>query len=125
MSCRVDKFVWSVRLAKTRSLSADLISKGKVKLNGQSTKPAKEVKVGDEIQIIKHTSIFTFRVIQLLKSRIGAKLVKDYIVDITTPEELAKFEVYRLNQSGYRNHGTGKPTKKDRRDIDDFLENWD
>lgn len=125
MSCRIDKFVWSVRLAKTRSLSADLVSKGKVKLNGQSVKPSKEVRLGDEIQIIRHTSVFTFRIIQLLKSRVGAKLVKDYIIDITIPEELEKFELFRLNQSSYRNLGTGKPSKKDRRDIDEFLDNWD
>ena len=124
MSCRLDKFAWSVRLAKTRSLSAEAISKGKICLNGQSTKPSKEVKLGDEIQVIRHTTTFTFRIIQLLKSRVGAKLVSEYIIDITTPEEIEKYNVYRLNQSSYKTHGTGKPSKKDRRDIDDFLGNW-
>ena len=94
-SCRIDKFVWSVRLAKTRSLSAAAISKGKVRLNGVGIKPAKEIKLGDEISIVKHNAMFTFRVIQLLDKRIGAKLVKDYLVDVTPPEEHEKMELYR------------------------------
>ena len=75
MGCRLDKYVWSVRLAKTRSISSDAIASGKVRLNGELVKPAKEVKLGDEIQLIKHTAKFSFRVIQLLNKRIGAKLV--------------------------------------------------
>jgi len=124
MGCRLDKYVWSVRLAKTRSKSSDAIANGKVRLNNDLVKPSKDVKLGDEIQIIKHSAKFTFRVIQLLNKRIGAKLVQDYIVDITPEEEFEKLRLYRLSQSTYREHGTGKPTKKDRRDLDGFLENW-
>lgn len=125
MSCRLDKFVWSVRLAKTRSQAADAVSKNKVKINNESVKPSKEVKLGDEIQIIRHTAIFSYRVIQLLEKRVGAKLVADYIIDITDPLEIEKLKTYQLSQSVYRDNGTGKPSKKDRRNIDDFLENWD
>lgn len=125
MSCRLDKFVWSVRLAKTRSQAADAISKNKVKLNGESSKPSKEVKLGDEVQIIRHTAVFTFKVIQVLQKRVGAKLVADYIIDITDPLEVEKLKTYQLSQSIYRDNGTGKPTKKDRRNLDDFLETWD
>jgi len=121
----LDKFVWSVRLAKTRSQAADAISKNKVKLNGESSKPSKEVKLGDEVQIIRHTAVFTFKVIQLLQKRVGAKLVADYIIDITDPLEVEKLKTYQLSQSIYRDNGTGKPTKKDRRNLDDFLETWD
>jgi ribosome-associated heat shock protein Hsp15 len=124
MGCRLDKYVWSVRLAKTRSKSSDAIANGKVRLNNDLVKPSKDVKLGDEIQIIKHSAKFTFRVIQLLNKRIGAKLVQDYIVDVTPEEEFEKLRLYRLSQSTYREHGTGKPTKKDRRDLDGFLENW-
>ena len=124
-SCRIDKFLWSVRLAKTRSQSATAISKGKVKLNGSGIKPSKEVKLGDEINIIKHNSIFTFRVTQLLDKRVGAKLVADYIIDITALEEIEKYKEYQVSQKVYRDHGTGKPTKKDRRDLDDFINNWE
>ncbi len=124
-TCRIDKFVWCVRLAKTRSIASSLISKGKIRLNGLTTKPAKEVKLGDEINIVKHTSIFTFRVIQLLDRRIGAKMVNEYIIDVTSEEEKEKFKIYQANQRVYRSHGTGKPTKKDRRDLDEYLKNWE
>lgn len=125
MSCRLDKFVWSVRLAKTRSQAADAISKNKIKINNETAKPSKEVKLGDEIQVLRHTAVFSYRVIQLLERRVGAKLVPDYIVDITNPEEIEKLKVYQLSQSVYRDNGSGKPSKKDRRNIDDFLENWE
>ncbi|MCH2229436.1 MAG: RNA-binding S4 domain-containing protein [Crocinitomicaceae bacterium] len=124
MACRLDKYVWSVRLAKTRSQSTQAINRGKVKLNKVSAKPAKEVKLGDEIQIVKHTAIFSYRVIQLLDKRVGAKLVENYIIDITDHAEIEKLKTYQAAQSNYRQHGTGKPTKKDRRDLDDFIDNW-
>ena len=125
MSCRLDKFVWSVRLAKTRSQAAEAVSKNKVKLNGASAKPSKEVKLGDEVQIIRHTATFSYRVIQLLQKRVGAKLVADYIIDITDPLEIEKLKTYQLSQSIYRDNGSGKPTKKDRRNLDEFMEHWD
>ncbi|XOV66240.1 MAG: RNA-binding S4 domain-containing protein [Fluviicola sp.] len=124
MSTRLDKYVWSVRLAKTRSQAADAISKGKVKLNGENVKPAKDVKVGDEINVIKHTATFSYKVLNILDRRVRAKLVPDYLLDITPEEEIEKLKVFQISQKSYRAHGTGKPSKKDRRDLDDFLENW-
>lgn len=124
MSCRVDKFAWSVRLAKTRSQSSDAISKGKIRLNGQHVKPARDVKLGDTVQVIRHTATFSYKVIQLLDKRVGAKLVPDYIIDITSDEEREKLKMYQAAQRVYREHGTGKPSKKDRRDLDSFLEEW-
>ncbi len=125
MSCRLDKFIWCVRLAKTRSKATEAVSKGKVRLNELQAKPAKEVKLGDEIQIIRHTAVFSYRVIQLLNNRVGAKLVADYIIDVTPESEIEKYKLHQLSQSAYRTHGTGKPSKKDRRDLDDFMENWE
>lgn len=125
MSCRVDKYIWSVRLAKTRSQAAESISKGKVKLNNENVKPAKEVKVGDTIQVIKHTSTFSYKILQLLDKRVGAKLVADYLLDITDPAEIEKLKLYTAAQSSYRQYGTGKPTKKDRRSLDEFLDTWE
>lgn len=124
MSCRLDKFSWSVRLAKTRSQAAEAISKGRIRLNSETTKPAKEVKLGDEVSLHRHTAVFTFKVLQLLEKRVGAKLVTEYVLDITPDEEREKLKVYQASQSVYRQHGSGKPSKKDRRDLDDFLENW-
>jgi|SRR5690554_4097834 len=120
MSVRIDKFVWSTRLAKTRSKATELIKKGKVKLNGEGIKPAREVKEGDIIGIVKHTSIFSYKIKALLNNRVGAKLVDDYIIDITPEEEIEKFKTYQVAQSAYRGHGTGKPTKKERRALKSF-----
>ena len=122
MAFRVDKYVWSVRLAKTRSQASELISKGKIKLNNVQVKSSREPKVGDSIQISKNTALYSYKIIQLLDKRIGAKLVEEYIIDITPEEEKEKYRLYSLTQSVYRENGTGKPTKKDRRDINDFFE---
>lgn len=125
MKTRFDKFVWSVRLAKTRSKSADRISKGKILLNHEKAKPSKEVKKGDIVVILEHSSRLEYKIIELLDKRVGAKLVENYIVDITAPEELEKLRLYRLAQRSYREKGEGKPTKKDRRSLDDYLNNWE
>lgn len=121
MGIRIDKFAWSVRMAKTRSLAAEQVKKGKIKLNHESVKPAKEIKIGDVIQVIRHTATFEFKVLELLNNRVGAKLVETYIRDITLPEEIEKFDLYRVSQQSYRANGSGKPSKKERRAIDDFL----
>ena len=124
MSYRLDKYVWCVRLAKTRSKAIEAVGKGKIKLNQDQVKPSKEVKVGDVVQLIKHTAVYSFKIIQLLDKRISAKQVQEYIVDCTPEEEREKHRLYQVAQSAYRQNGTGKPTKKDRRDLDDFIENW-
>lgn len=124
MKYRVDKYVWSVRLAKTRSKASELVTKGKVLLNHEKVKPAKEVKEGDIVTVIVHNANLSYKVIGLLDRRVGAKLVENYIRDITPPEELEKLKVYRAAQRVYREKGAGKPSKKDRRDLDDFMEKW-
>ncbi len=121
---RIDKFVWCVRLAKTRSLAAESITKSRVKLNGVAIKPSKEVRINDVIQLYKNGARFDFKIIALTDKRLGAKLVADYIEDRTDPQEVEKFKQYQLAQQGYREYGTGKPSKKDRRDLDEFLSDW-
>jgi ribosome-associated heat shock protein Hsp15 len=125
MSLRWDKYIWAVRLAKTRSQASEELSKGRIKVNGQTIKPAKEPKVGDIISISKNTAVFSYKVINLLEKRVGAKLVADYLIDTTPLEEIEKFKTYQLAQQVYRQNGSGKPTKKDRREIDDFLVDWE
>ena len=124
MSCRYDKFVWAVRLAKTRSLAADLISGGKIQVNAAKIKPSREVKVHDIISVFKNSAEFKYQVLQVVDKRMGAKLVGDYLQDITDPQEIEKLKLYLAAQSVYREYGTGKPSKKDRRDLDDFLDAW-
>jgi len=124
MSLRWDKYIWAVRLAKTRSQASELLSKGKIKINEKEIKPSKEPKIGDAINVHRNGAVFTYKVLQLLEKRVGPKLVTDYITDLTTAEELKKFEAYNAAQNAYRAYGTGKPSKKDRREIDDFLQDW-
>ena len=121
---RIDKYVWCVRLSKTRSLATKLVSRNKIKLNGLECKPAKEVTIGDLISIQKNNATFSFRVKALTEKRLGAKLILDYIIDETAAEEIEKYKTYQAAQRHYRGKDHGKPSKKDRRDLDDFLEGW-
>lgn len=122
MAYRLDKFVWCVRLTKTRSLASEAVSKGKVKLNNQQVKPSREPKVGDVIYVSKNTAVFSYEIIELLDKRVGAKLVENYIKDITPLTELEKYKLYSISQATYRQNGSGKPTKKDRRDLNEFFD---
>jgi ribosome-associated heat shock protein Hsp15 len=123
MKIRLDKYLWAVRLSKTRSQATDLISKGKALLNDAVIKPAREVKVGETITLLKHNARFQYKVLRLLDKRVGAPLVKDYIQDITSPEEIEKLKAYQDAQRNYR-QTDGKPTKKDRRELDRFMDDW-
>ena len=125
MSLRWDKYLWSVRITKTRSQATEMLQKGRIRINGADIKPSREPKIGDEIAVAKNGATFTYKVLALLEKRVGPKLVGDYLQDTTDPEEIEKFKRYQLAQSAYRNYGTGKPSKKDRRDLDDFLDNWE
>jgi ribosome-associated heat shock protein Hsp15 len=122
MSLRVDKYVWFVRLAKTRTLATEQIQKGRIKLNNQNVKPSKEIKIGDTVSIVKNNAVFSYKVKDLLDRRVGAKLVADYLIDITDPMELEKFKTYQAAQSTYREYGTGRPSRKDRDHLDSFFE---
>jgi len=124
MKIRFDKYVWCVRLAKTRSQASELISKGKIILNGQDVKSSKEIKVNDVIGVQKHSATFNYKVLVLLDKRLGAALIPTYIEDQTTEEEILKFKQYQLAQKAYR-ETDGKPTKKDRRELDKFMGDWD
>jgi ribosome-associated heat shock protein Hsp15 len=124
MKLRWDKFIWSVRLAKTRSIATELLAKGRIKINGENIKPAKEVKISDVINVHKNSAVFSFKVLNLLDKRVGAPLVIEYIKDITPIEEIEKYKNYQSAQRVYR-ETDGKPTKKDRRALDEFLEDWE
>ena len=121
---RIDKYVWCVRLSKTRSLATKLVANNKIKLNNAECKPAKELAVGDLLTIQKNNASFSFRVKALTEKRLGAKLVTDYIDDETSEEEIEKYKTYQAAQRNYRSRDQGKPSKKDRRELDDFLEGW-
>jgi ribosome-associated heat shock protein Hsp15 len=122
MALRIDKYVWAVRLTKTRSQASELISKGKIKINEIDVKPSRDIKTGDTINVHKNSAVFSYKVLELLEKRVGPKLVSIYIEDITPIEEVEKFKSYQEAQRVYRDMGTGRPSKKDRRSLDDFLD---
>jgi len=122
---RIDKFLWTVRLYKTRTLATDACKKGWVLINNSNVKPSRDVKIGEIIYVKSEFIYRQFKVIQLLHNRVGAKLVENYITEITPEEELLKLKIIReLDPFGkvQREHGTGRPTKKDRRDLEDYFE---
>lgn len=123
MRIRLDKYLWAVRLSKTRSQATELINKGRVLINDTLIKPSREIKVGDIITILKHNAKFKYQILAGLEKRVGAPLVKDFIMDITDPEEIEKLKAYQQAQNNYR-QTDGKPTKKDRRELDRFMDDW-
>ncbi|QBO57068.1 RNA-binding S4 domain-containing protein [Chryseobacterium salivictor] len=117
---RIDKFLWCVRFYKTRSIATDEIKKNRVSLAGQTVKSSREVKDGDLIKIRKNQIDYQIKIIQIPKSRIGPKLVPLHIEDRTEKEQYEILKLRNLNQEHYRNKGEGRPTKKDRRELDGF-----
>lgn len=123
---RLDKYLWAIRVYKTRSDAADACKSGKVKVNDMEAKASREVKQGDTISVRKVNVIFQFRVVAPVENRQPAKLVEEYAINITPQSELDKLNVPRETMHLVRERGTGRPTKKDRREMDDLIENlWD
>lgn len=125
---RVDKFLFCVRLFKTRSMAADACGKGRILVNGASVKPAREVKPGDEVSVKANPIFRKYQVLNLLKGRVGASKVSEYIKEVTSQDDLFKLKM--MNEMahlsfGIRDRGTGRPTKKDRREIDRFYDDAD
>ena len=119
---RVDKYLWCIRIFKTRSIATTACKKGQVKIDNVSLKPSKEVFGGELITIRKNQINYKIEVLDIPKSRLGAKLVDLYRKDKTPKEEFEKTELLKYSKDYYRKKGIGRPTKKDRRDIDDFFE---
>lgn len=116
MSVRIDKYLWCVRFYKTRSMATDACKSGKVIVDGAAAKPSKEIKTGDIISVKKEHINYTLKVKDELNNRVGAKLVVNYLEDLTPPEELNKLELMK-QEFEYRDRGLGRPTKKERRII--------
>lgn len=119
---RIDKWLWAVRLFKTRSLASEACRKGTIKINGVEVKPSRELKIGDVLYVRKNPVTYQYKVLGLTEKRMGAKLVPDFVEDITPPESLEILEMQKFMKWSERDKGTGRPTKKDRREMDDFRE---
>lgn len=118
---RIDKFLWAMRIYKTRSIAADACKNGRITMNGVQLKPSRTFHVGDTFSVRKGPITYTYRILQLCQNRLGAKLVPEYLRDITSPAQLELLELARLAGQSGRDRGTGRPTKKDRRDIEVFM----
>ena len=117
---RVDKYLWSTRYFKTRSIATLACKKGAVRVNDATVKPSRDVYPGDNVTVRKDQINFTLRVIEVPKSRVGPKLVDLYRVDTTPKEAFQHKELLKYSKEYYRKRGMGRPTKKDRRDIEDY-----
>lgn len=122
---RIDKWLWAVRIFKTRSIASEACKKGRVMIGNVTVKPSRTIRRGDIVQVRKPPVIFSFKVLDLTDKRMGAKLVPQYMDNITSPDQ---YEILELNKiSGFidRQRGTGRPTKKERRDLEQFTESFD
>ncbi|WKK64554.1 RNA-binding S4 domain-containing protein [Lutimonas zeaxanthinifaciens] len=117
---RIDKYLWCTRYYKTRSIATEACKKGHVKLDGSNVKPSKEVFNGEKLTIRKNQVNYEMIVLDLPKNRVGAKLVDLYRKDVTPKEAFENQELLKYSKDYYRKKGTGRPTKKDRRDIDNY-----
>lgn len=121
---RLDKYLWAARIFKTRSDAADAIRTNKVMVNGSYAKPSREVKIGDKIDVKKVRITYSYKVLDLVSSRQGAALVPSYCQNITPQEELDKLNVPRETIFISRDRGTGRPTKKERRELDALMDDF-
>lgn len=123
---RIDKFLWAVRLFKTRSLAAEACKKGKVSISKQNVKSSRIIKTGDLIDIRVPPITRTYKVLDVAEKRMGAKLTPGFIEDVTGPDQIEMLELAKLASSAQRGRGLGRPTKKDRRDIERLQDGeWD
>ncbi len=118
---RIDKWMWAARIFKTRTIAAEACKKGRVAINGAQAKPARTVKPGDVVQVRKPPVTYSFKVLQAIEKRVGAKLVPEIMENVTTPDQYELLEMSRISGFVNRAKGTGRPTKKDRRDLDEFF----
>lgn len=121
---RLDKYLWAVRVFKTRSDAADAIRNNRVLVNNAYAKPSREVKQGDVIAVKKQPVTYQYKVLELVSSRQGAKNVPQYCLNITPQEELDKLTIPRETVFVFRERGTGRPTKKERREIDALMDGF-
>lgn len=117
-SVRIDKYLWAIRLFKTRSDSAEACNGNKVQINGVNAKASKQVKIGDLLTVRKGPAVISYKVLQLSENRMGAQLVPQYAEDMTPESERAKMHAPKETIVLLRDRGAGRPTKKDRRDLD-------
>ena len=118
---RIDKWMWAARIFKTRTIAAEACKKGRISINGSQVKPARMVKPGDVVRVRKPPVTYSFKVLQAIEKRVGAKLVPEIMENVTTPDQYELLEMSKISGFVDRARGTGRPTKKERRDLDEFF----
>ena len=111
---RIDKWMWAARIFKTRTIAAEACKKGRISINGSQVKPARMVKPGDVVQVRKPPVTYSFKVLQAIEKRVGAKLVPEIMENVTTPDQYELLEMSKISGFVDRARGTGRPTKKER-----------
>ena len=119
---RIDKWLWAVRIYKTRSIAAEACKKGHISIGDRTAKPANNVRVGDIVNVKKAPITYSFKVLKCAENRVGAKLVPELMENVTSQEQYEILEMSRISGFTGRARGTGRPTKKERRDLDQFVE---
>ena len=121
-SARIDKWLWAARIFKTRSIAAEACKNGRITIKGFNVKPSHTIKAGDVVSVRKPPIIYSFEVLKPIEQRVGAKLINEIYNDVTAPEQYELLEMNRISGFVDRARGTGRPTKKDRRQIDAFTD---
>lgn len=123
---RIDKWLWSVRIFKSRTVATDACKGGKVKINGESIKPSYQLQEGEVVQVRKNGFDFQFKAVKLIQKRVGAPIAVTCYEDLTPQEELDKYKSWFVGKAAaeQRERGTGRPTKRERREIDRFKDDW-
>ena len=128
-TARIDKWLWAARIYKTRSIAVDAIKNGRVTIDGSDVKPSRTIKAGETVSVRKPPITYSFKVLAPIESRVGAKLIPQVYENITSADEYEKLEMSRISGFVDRQRGTGRPTKKERRQLDAFSEpimfGWD
>lgn len=118
---RIDKWLWASRIFKTRTIAADACKNGRVTIEGVNVKPSRVVKVGETVSVRKPPITYSFRILKTIEQRVGAKLLPEIYENVTAPEQYELLEMTRISGFVDRARGTGRPTKKDRRSLDAFI----
>ena len=118
---RIDKWLWAARIFKTRSIAADACKNGRVTINNVNVKPSHMVKVGETVSVRKPPVTYSFKILQTIEQRVGAKLIPEVYENVTTPDQYELLEMNRISGFVDRARGTGRPTKKERRALDAFI----
>ena len=119
---RIDKWLWAARIFKTRSLAADACKNGRVMMGGMNVKPSRPIKEGDVIDVRKPPVTYSFRVLKCIEMRVGAKVLPEIYENVTDPKQYELLEMSRISGLVDRARGTGRPTKKDRRQMEAFID---